>query len=135
MSGRKMSLNTEALYNSAQPVEITAEELHEKVSQPHVTVVDVRTAEEYARSHVPNSRNEPFQEVNYQALVETLQTQITTEPHAAIVFVSAQSPDVDDLAAREFITAFNKAFNRPPPAASVRVLLGGFSHYKATYPN
>ncbi|CBZ29899.1 hypothetical protein, unknown function [Leishmania mexicana MHOM/GT/2001/U1103] len=118
----------EAGVAASGPAEISAEELHKILNSPEhasvVVVVDVRNADEYASFHIPGSINKPFQELNFAQLVDEAAPHTN---HAAqmLVFVSAQSPDVDDLAAREYINEYEMSHAAPPTKDSVRVLLGG----------
>ncbi|KPA76671.1 hypothetical protein ABB37_07522 [Leptomonas pyrrhocoris] len=119
------------------PAEVSAEELHALLHTPGkgaVVVVDVRPAEDFANFHIPGSVNKPFQELNYTQLISDV------APHAkqagyVFVFVSAQSPDVDDLAAREYINEFSKIHHHPPEEGAVGILLGGVRNYLQRYPS
>ncbi|KPI87955.1 hypothetical protein ABL78_2946 [Leptomonas seymouri] len=119
------------------PAEVSAEELHTLLNSPDkgvVMVIDVRPAEDFNNIHIPGSVNKPFQELHYTQFVEEV------APHAkqegfALVFVSAQSPDVDDLAAREYINEFSKTHGHPPSDGAVSVLLGGVCNYVQCYPS
>lgn len=118
------------------PAEVSAEELHALLNSPDksaVMVIDVRPAEDYGAFHIPGSHNKPFQELNYAQLIDEV------APHAkqegfVLVFVSAQSPDVDDLAAREYMNEYAKTHNHPPGDGAVSVLLGGVCGYVGKYP-
>lgn len=135
----KNAVSPPALVESARapgPTEVSAEELHallHSADKSAVMVIDVRPAEDYAKFRIPGSVNKPFQELNY--------TQLAAEasPHAApegpvLVFVSAQSPDVDDLAAREYMNEYAKAHSTPPKDGRVSVLLGGVCNWLERYP-
>ncbi|CAD2217754.1 hypothetical protein AGDE_03614 [Angomonas deanei] len=139
MAGKRMSLSAEALQLTPQPEEVNAEDLHTLIAQlgapdAPLLVVDVRSAEEFKKKNIAGSINQPFQELPYAELVERFHTLVQKSPNALIVFVSVESPDLDDLAAREFIEVHSKTLHCPPPAKSVRVLLGGLSHYFSLYP-
>lgn len=119
------------------PAEISAEELHALLHSPNksaVRVIDVRPADEFATVAIPGSVNKPFQELNYAQLVAE------ATPHAlqggsVLIFVSAQSPDVDDLAAREYMNEYAKTHHGPPKDGSVSVLLGGVCNWAIRYPS
>lgn len=129
-----------ALVESAQapgPAEVSAEELHvllNSADKTAVMVVDVRPAEDFGAFRIPGSINKPFQELNYAKLISEV------APHAKqegflLVFVSAQSPDVDDLAAREYMNEFAKTHSHPPGDGAVSILLGGVCGYVQRYPS
>ncbi|CAG9580672.1 hypothetical protein LMJF_33_0990 [Leishmania major strain Friedlin] len=117
------------------PAGISAEELHKVLnSSEHasVVVVDVRNADEYASFHIPGSINKPFQELNFAQLADEVAAHTNHAAHM-LVFVSAQSPDVDDLAAREYINEYEKSHAATPTKDSVRVLLGGLYTWSQIY--
>ncbi|CAC9531137.1 hypothetical protein, unknown function [Leishmania infantum JPCM5] len=126
----------EACVTASGPAEISAEELHKILNSPEhasVVVVDVRNADEYASFHIPGSINKPFQELNFAQLADEVEAHTNHAAHM-LVFVSAQSPDVDDLAAREYINEYEKSHAAPPTKDSVRVLLGGLYTWSQIYP-
>ncbi|KAG5469371.1 hypothetical protein LSCM1_02588 [Leishmania martiniquensis] len=121
---------------ASSPAEISAEELHRILHSPDkasVIVVDVRSADDYASFHIPESISKPFQDLNFSELA----SEVASQAHRGarlLVFVSAQSPDVDDLAAREYIAEYEKLHAAPPANGSVRVLLGGLYTWSQLYP-
>ncbi|KAG5494287.1 hypothetical protein GH5_02298 [Leishmania sp. Ghana 2012 LV757] len=126
----------EAGVTAAGPAEIAAEELHKTLHSPDkasVVVVDVRSADEYASFHIPGSINKPFQELNFAQLADEVASHANHAAHA-LIFVSAQSPDVDDLAARQYINEYEKSHATTPAKDSVRVLLGGLYTWSQLYP-
>ncbi|KAK7194710.1 Rhodanese-like domain containing protein [Novymonas esmeraldas] len=124
-----------ASVTAPSPAEISAEELHkrlESADRASVVVVDVRTADDYAAFHIPGSLNKPFQEINFAQLATEMAPHASHAAHV-LVFVSAQSPDVDDLAAREYINEYEKTHAAPPAKDSVCVLLGGLYTWSQLY--
>lgn len=116
------------------PGELTVPELQLLLANPQwnttLAMIDVRPSEEFALGHVPGSANHPFHEIAYDALVEQMHAreQAAGGPsHHTVLFLSAQSPDIDDLAAREYINAYERGTGAWPHSASVRILLGGVS--------
>jgi rhodanese-related sulfurtransferase len=129
-----------ALAESAQtpgPAEVSAEELHVLLNsrdKSAVMVVDVRPADDFGTFHIPGSINKPFQELNFTQLVGEVAPHVKQEGFV-LVFVSAQSPDVDDLAAREYMNEYSKTHNHPPGDGAVSILLGGVCGYVEKYPS
>ncbi|TPP53767.1 hypothetical protein CGC21_38090 [Leishmania donovani] len=105
----------EACVTASGPAEISAEELHKILNSPEHAI------------------NKPFQELNFAQLADEVEAHTNHAAHM-LVFVSAQSPDVDDLAAREYINEYEKSHAAPPTKDSVRVLLGGLYTWSQIYP-
>lgn len=125
----------EAGVTAPGPAEMSAEELHkalESADKSAVVVVDVRTPDDFATYHIPGSINKPFQELNFAQLASEMAPHANSAGHV-LVFVSAQSPDLDDLAAREYMNEYEKVKGTAPVKDSVRVLLGGLYTWSQLY--
>lgn len=96
-------------------------------SEDSVTVIDVRLPEEFANGHIAKSVNLPQGELNLEDLVTKVSDLRATNKKHRLVFASLQSPDIDEAAAQEFVTAWeDKGLHKEDPASGfVSLLLGG----------
>lgn len=109
-----------------------------------ILVLDVRQAEEFRLGNIAGSRNTPLDEIDFDALSKEVAE--SRKNGAAgisrVVFVSLQSPDIDDAAAQDFVKAFEDLSSRTAGASSpsssssfVQLLLGGVFHWLQLYRN
>lgn len=111
---------------AGEPQTITAEELRAIISNRsgNVKIIDLRTAEEFKEGHVQSSINSPFTDFQHQQMAEELKGGVS------VVFVSLQSPDVDEFTARLLITQYQQMCHADPPSGSIKILSGGFSNWQ-----
>jgi rhodanese-related sulfurtransferase len=91
-----------------------------------VVVVDVRTPEEYEKGHIAGSKNIPLDDLD----VDTAVAELIATGVESIVFVSLQSPDIDQAAALSFSS---KLAETDGPKPTVSILLGGVLYWFQLY--
>jgi rhodanese-related sulfurtransferase len=100
-----------------------------------VVIIDVRAAADFAKGHLAGSRNvalDEFLEHGSQALVTEAAEAYKKGTPVEIVFVSLQSPDIDEAAALAFTRSWDdhvaeggKDGKLPDSHTFVHILLGG----------
>lgn len=117
------------------PENISAEELKDLIvsSSNAVKIIDLRTVEEYKQGHITKSVNIPFTDLQPQQLIAEVHSAGQKSTLFSLVFVSLQSPDIDDYAARQCIALYQQTYNALPPTNSMRILFGGFSNWTALF--
>lgn len=95
------------------------------VTKDKLLLIDVRDVDEYSQIYIENSLNIPYQQLNVRELFDK---------YAAggfkMVFMSNCSPDVDDLAARDYIVEYERRTRHAPRKDSVCILLGGLFNWR-----
>lgn len=131
------------------PLEVMAASLHEflkkraVVGGESVTIIDLRPSEEFAQFSIPTSVNLSYEvDMPLAPLAAQLRETLNKGPTAShdsplpsLLFVSTQSPDIDDMIAREVIREYEKSYGQAPPASAIGILVGGVSSYREQYPN
>jgi len=100
-------------------------------------VVDVRQPDEFAAGHVRGSVNLPLDTFDFSAFCATVHSNIAAGRQPMVVFVSAQSPDIDLNAALSFVQQFQElgleANGHTSPVSFTRILLGGLCYWLQQY--
>ncbi len=91
---------------------------------PTFTVVDVRTPEEFALGSIKGSLNISIEE--WTVSTEAAVAKVLAPGKETIVFVSLQSPDLDQAAA---LTFTQKVSDELPKQPQVQILLGGAMYW------
>lgn len=117
------------------PENISAEELKDLIvsSSNAVKIIDLRTIEEYKQGHIAKSVNVPFTDLQTQELIAEVHSAAQKSTVFSLVFVSLQSPDIDDYAARQCIALYQQTYNALPPPSSMKILFGGFSNWMSLF--
>eukprot|EP00796_Vickermania_ingenoplastis_P004472 gene4472-3266_t len=114
------------------PEVISAEDLKDLIvsSSNEIKIIDLRSAEEFQTSHIAKSVNTAYDDLQQPQLVQELHSK---KDKFSIVFVSLQSPDLDDFAARQCISLYQQTYNALPPPQAIKILFGGFSHWISVF--
>ena len=103
-----------------------------------VLVFDLRSPEEFNNGHITTSRNIPLDAVEVTvtaAVTEALKKKVSEDGAALlVVFASLLSPDLDDVAANNFVKHWDDATREegechPPAVKFVRILIGGVFYW------
>lgn len=114
------------------PKAIDADELKallQSEQRSKTKIVDLRTAEEFQKKHIAHSINIPFSDFQPEALAVELHSSSKESNGFSLIFVSLQSPDIDDFAAHQCGESYQQKYNGTPPSDSIRFLSGGFSNW------
>lgn len=125
---------------TVHPFKLTATELQsilqaQQGPSSRPTIIDVRGEADFQAGHIPGSLNCPFQELDYRRLVEqhAAATGSSGVGGPQLIFISAESPDLDDLAAREYIMEYERVQQTPPADGRVAVLCDGLNTWLQLY--
>lgn len=108
-------------------------------SDPEVAlhIIDVRQPEEFAAGHIRGSQNLPIEAIDMSALCATVHAHISAGRHTLVVFVSAQSPDIDLNCALSFVQEYQElGLDNSAGHSAVsftRILLGGLCYWLQQY--
>lgn len=116
------------------PQTVSAEELKGFIlSGQKIKIVDLRIPEEFNAKHIQKSVNIPLELLDQHKLVEEVYTATQQGSPCNLIFVSLQSPDIDDYAARQCIALYEEKYNAAPAQSSFSILLGGFSNWASLF--
>ena len=87
-------------------------------------ILDVRNVDEFEKGHVAGAKNIPHSEFDAEKYVEEVKKLRAENSDLTVVFVSLQSPDIDEAAALSFVRAWDDAGDGAA-TSFVRILLGG----------
>lgn len=111
-----------------------------------VKIIDLRPSDDYGKYSLPTSVSVSYHEdMSLEALATELHSELgkadgdaaaasAGEVMPRMLFVSAQSPDIDDLIARQVVNEHERIFGKRPPANSVGILVGGTAGYQEQFP-
>ena len=120
-----------------QPIDHMTPEAVAALPDDGKMVVDVREAHETKLGSIVGSKNYPlddFQDEKLNEFIKVVKTAFEKNAEVQVIFVSSQSPDIDEAAALAFAKAWDEqdevqAKRLPEANTFIHILLGGFFHW------